>query len=407
MRKFFFRKTTLFLGIFLLCSNPIFSQNNRKQLEKQKEAIQKELKEINSLLFKNKKQKASTFTDIENINYKIQRKQEVIKLTNRQINLLNIELEKNKNQQIDLSKRLKEVKAAYKEMILRSYKSKSGKNKLMFVLSSESFFQAFKRTQYIKQYAAFRRNQANKIATISDELKLINDELIERKKLKETLLTNNRLTQKSLEKEKNQANEIAFELKSQEKKYKKNILAKQKESLKIDKQIDKLIREAIAASNKTKTKTKSNSFNLTPEAIALAKNFELNKGKLPWPVSRGVVIQRFGTQPHPVVKTAKIKSNGIVIATEKSAKVKTVFKGQVLSVLKFRGSNPTILIQHGNYITAYKNLSKVYVSKGDVLESGQPIGEVFTNKTNSQSTIQFSIFKKTTPLNPLFWILKM
>lgn len=405
MRKFFFRKTMLFLWIVLLCSNSIFSQNNRKQLEKQKEAIQKELKEINSLLFKNKKQKASTFTDIENINYKIQRKQEVIKLTNRQINLLNIELEKNKNQQVDLSKRLKEVKAAYKEMILRSYKSKSGKNKLMFVLSSESFFQAFKRTQYIKQYAAFRRNQANKIVTISDELKLINDELIERKKLKETLLTNNRLTQKSLEKEKNQANEIAFKLKSQEKKYKKNILAKQKESLKIDKQIDKLIREAIAASNKTKTK--SNSFNLTPEAIALAKNFELNKGKLPWPVSRGVVIQRFGTQPHPVVKTAKIKSNGIVIATEKSAKVKTVFKGQVLSVLKFRGSNPTILIQHGNYITAYKNLSKVFVSKGDVLESGQAIGEVFTNKTNSQSTIQFSIFKKTTPLNPLFWILKM
>ena len=405
MRKFFFRKTMLFLWIVLLCSNSIFSQNNRKQLEKQKEAIQKELKEINALLFKNKKQKASTFTDIENINYKIQRKQEVIKLTNRQINLLNIELEKNKNQQVDLSKRLKEVKAAYKEMILRSYKSKSGKNKLMFVLSSESFFQAFKRTQYIKQYAAFRRNQANKIVTISDELKLINDELIERKKLKETLLTNNRLTQKSLEKEKNQANEIAFKLKSQEKKYKKNILAKQKESLKIDKQIDKLIREAIAASNKTKTK--SNSFNLTPEAIALAKNFELNKGKLPWPVSRGVVIQRFGTQPHPVVKTAKIKSNGIVIATEKSAKVKTVFKGQVLSVLKFRGSNPTILIQHGNYITAYKNLSKVFVSKGDMLESGQAIGEVFTNKTNSQSTIQFSIFKKTTPLNPLFWILKM
>ena len=405
MRKFFFRKTMLFLWIVLLCSNSIFSQNNRKQLEKQKEAIQKELKEINALLFKNKKQKASTFTDIENINYKIQRKQEVIKLTNRQINLLNIELEKNKNQQVDLSKRLKEVKAAYKEMILRSYKSKSGKNKLMFVLSSESFFQAFKRTQYIKQYAAFRRNQANKIVTISDELKLINDELIERKKLKETLLTNNRLTQKSLEKEKNQANEIAFKLKSQEKKYKKNILAKQKESSKIDKQIDKLIREAIAASNKTKTK--SNSFNLTPEAIALAKNFELNKGKLPWPVSRGVVIQRFGTQPHPVVKTAKIKSNGIVIATEKSAKVKTVFKGQVLSVLKFRGSNPTILIQHGNYITAYKNLSKVFVSKGDVLESGQVIGEVFTNKTNSQSTIQFSIFKKTTPLNPLFWILKM
>jgi septal ring factor EnvC (AmiA/AmiB activator) len=173
----------------------------------------------------------------------------------------------------------------------------------------------------------------------------------------------------------------------------------------IDKQIEKLIREAIAESNKSKAK--SNNFNLTPEAIALAKSFELNKGKLPWPVSRGVVIQRFGTQPHPVVKTAKIKSNGIVIATEKSSKVKTVFKGQVLSVLKFRGSNPTILIQHGNYISAYKNLSKVFVSKGNTVESGQTIGEVFTSKPNGQSTIQFSIFKKTTPLDPLFWIMKM
>ena len=290
-------------------------------------------------------------------------------------------------------------------MIVKSYKSKSGKNKLMFVLSSESFFQAFKRTQYIKQYAAFRRNQVNKILQISEELSIIQENLVERKSLKETLLKNNRLTQKSLEGEIQEANEIAFKLRSEEKKYKRNILLKEKESLLIDKQIEKLIREAIAESNKSKAK--SNNFNLTPEAIALAKSFELNKGKLPWPVSRGVVIQRFGTQPHPVVKTAKIKSNGIVIATEKSSKVKTVFKGQVLSVLKFRGSNPTILIQHGNYISAYKNLSKVFVSKGNTVESGQIIGEVFTSKSNGQSTIQFSIFKKTTPLDPLFWIMKM
>ena len=406
MSRRFFKTTMFFFGLAFICSFSIFAQNNnRKQLEKQKQAIQKELKEINELLFKNKKQKASTYSDIETLNYKIQRKEEVIKLTNKQINLLNIELEKNEATQLDLRKKLLELKAAYKEMILKSYKSKSGKNKLMFVLSSESFFQAFKRTQYIKQYAAFRRNQVNKILQISEELSIIQENLVERKSLKETLLKNNRLTQKSLEGEIQEANEIAFKLRSEEKKYKRNILLKEKESLLIDKQIEKLIREAIAESNKSKAK--SNNFNLTPEAIALAKSFELNKGKLPWPVSRGVVIQRFGTQPHPVVKTAKIKSNGIVIATEKSSKVKTVFKGQVLSVLKFRGSNPTILIQHGNYISAYKNLSKVFVSKGDTVESGQIIGEVFTSKSNGQSTIQFSIFKKTTPLDPLFWIMKM
>jgi septal ring factor EnvC (AmiA/AmiB activator) len=146
---------------------------------------------------------------------------------------------------------------------------------------------------------------------------------------------------------------------------------------------------------------------LTPEAKALAKKFESNKGKLPWPVSRGVVIQRFGTQPHPVVKTAKIKSNGIIIATEKSQKVKTIFEGSVLSVLQFRGSNPTVLIQHGNYITAYKNLSKVFVNKGDKVDSNQYIGEVFTNSSTGKSSIQFSVFQKTTPLDPLSWILRM
>ena len=122
---------------------------------------------------------------------------------------------------------------------------------------------------------------------------------------------------------------------------------------------------------------------------------------------RGVVIQKFGTQPHPVVKTAKIKSNGIIIATVSKEKVRSVFDGVVLSVLQFKGSNPTVLIQHGKYITAYKNLSKVYIKKGDKVFSNQNIGEVFTNSSNGKSTIQFSIFQNTTPVNPLFWIIKM
>ena len=386
-------------------SQLILSQTTRKQLESQKAAIQKELNQINELLFKNKKQKAETFSDIEKLSLKIERKQEFIKLTNKQINLLNKDLQENQTKQDQLSIELSQVRSAYKELILQSYKARSGKNRLMFVLSSETFFQAFKRTQYIKQYAVYRKAQANKILKLSEELNKVKEELSERKQIKQQLLNDNRLTQKSLENEKKQADEIAFRLRKEEKKYKRNILAKQRERTRIDKQIDKLIRDAIAASNKSKEK--SDSFTLTPEAIALEKNFELNKGKLPWPVSRGVVIQKFGTQPHPVVKTAKIKSNGIVIATEKSAKVKTVFKGKVLSVLRFKGSNPTILIQHGNYITAYKNLYKVYVAKGDDLQSGEVIGEVFTNSSTGESSIQFSIFKRTTALNPLSWILKM
>jgi septal ring factor EnvC (AmiA/AmiB activator) len=399
-------KKSILFAVFLISVQIVFSQaSSRKDLENQKQAIQKELKQINNLLVINNKKKEVAFSDIENLTLKIQRQQEIVKLTNRQINILNDEISQNQKTKANLEKDLEEIKLAYKQMIIRSYKARSGKNKLMFILSAETFFQAFKRTQYIKQYASHRRNQAKKIVSISENISNVIKDLSQRLDLKRDLLQKNRDNQKTLESEKTRVNKMAYQLRSQEKKYKRNIVLKQKESEKIDKEIEKLIKEAIAASNRKKAK--SNNFSLTPEALALAKSFELNKGKLPWPVSRGVVIQKFGTQPHPVVRTAKIKSNGIVIATEKSAKVKTVFKGVVLSVLKFRGSNPTVLVQHGNYITAYKNLAKVFVEKGDNLDSGQVIGEVYNNESSGKSTLQFSVFKKTTPLNPIYWILKM
>ncbi|MGY8946292.1 MAG: murein hydrolase activator EnvC family protein [Flavobacteriales bacterium] len=398
------------LGFFLFIvafnlQSVLAQKSNRSELETKKNQIQKEIKAINEMLFDNKKKKAVVFTDIENLTYKIQRKEELVKLTNQQINLLDNESNLNISQQLEMETQLEEVKEAYGEMISKSYKTKSGKNRLMFLLSSETFFQAFKRIQYIKQYSTFRKNQAIKITLISNQLKTANELLTAKKNEKEQLVFSNREVQKSLEKEKKKINTIAYELRKKEKKYKREIIQKQLQTTKIDKEIEKLIREAIARSNKNNSRSKS--FNLTPEAKALAKKFVLNKGKLPWPVIRGVVIQKFGTQPHPVVKTAKIKSNGIVIATPKFEKVKTVFEGTVLSVLQFKGSNPTVLIQHGNYISAYKNLSKVYVKKGDVVSSGQEIGQVFTNNSTGRSTIQFSLFEKTTPMNPLLWILKM
>tara|TARA_B110000263_G_scaffold155819_1_gene135268 strand:- start:69 stop:1289 length:1221 start_codon:yes stop_codon:yes gene_type:complete len=401
-------KLTLLLAFIIVTFsfNQCFAQKSKRlELEARRVQIQKEIKNINEMLFDNKKKKAMVFSDIENLTYKILRKEELVKLTNQQINLLDKEIKLNLTHQLELEIQLKEVKIAYGEMILKSYKTKSGKNRLMFLLSSETFFQAFKRMQYMKQYAAFRKTQAIKITSLTNEFKTANEMLIIKKETKEELLIENRTIQKSLESEKKEISTIAYELRKKEKKYIREIAQKQIQTSKIDKEIEKLIREAIAASNKNKTN--SNSFNLTPEAKALAKKFALNKGKLPWPVLRGVVIQKFGTQPHPVVKTAKIKSNGIVIATAKFEKVRAVFEGTVLSILQFKGSNPTILIQHGNYISAYKNLSKVYVNKGELVSSNQSIGEVFTNNNTGQSTIQFSVFEKTTPLDPLLWILRM
>ena len=403
LNRFKFFSVYFFVLLFI---NLGFSQKNKKeQLELKRTQIEKEIKFINELLFSNKKKKKAVYSDIENLSFKIQRREELVKLTNQQINLLDGEIKQNIQKEKALESDLLEVKKAYQDMILKSYKTKSGKSRLMFLLSSESFFQAYKRVQYIKQFTLFRKNQAMKISSLVSQIVEVNKELKSQKINKEDLLLNNRLVQKSLENEKKESNTIADDLRKKEKKYINQIAQKQKTSLEIDKEIERLIREAIAKSNKEKNK--STNFSLTPEALELSKNFTLNKGKLPWPVIRGVVIQKFGTQPHPVVKTAKIKSNGIIIATVDKEKVRTVFDGTILSVLQFKGGNPTILVQHGKYITAYKNLSKVYVKKGDKVFSGQNIGEVFTNNLNGKSTIQFSVFQNTTPVDPLLWIIKM
>ena len=394
---------SVFLSVFI---NYSFAQTNtREKLELKRIELQKEIKKINEMLFTNKRKKVAAYSDVENLSLKIERKEELVKLTNQQINLLSAAIEKNQKQEKILESNLIDVKKKYKEMILKSYKTKSGKSRLMFLLSSESFFQAYKRTQYIKQLAVFRKNQANKILYLINEIEEINKDLNFQKTKKQDLLKSNRSIKKSLESEKKDSNKLVYELRRKEKKYINEIDKKQRLSQQLDKEIEKLIREAIVKSNEKKNK--SENFNLTPEAKELSKNFVLNKGKLPWPVMRGVVIQKFGTQPHPVVKTAKIKSNGVIIATTQNQKVKTIFDGTVLSVLRFKGSNPTVLVQHGNYITAYKNLSKVFVKKGDKVVSNQNIGEVFTNNATGKSTIQFSIFQNTKPINPLLWIIKM
>ena len=165
--------------------------------------------------------------------------------------------------------------------------------------------------------------------------------------------------------------------------------------------------EAIAASNKAAGKKSSKAFALTPEARLLAKNFTANKGRLPWPVEKGVVTQRFGTQPHPVVRTTMIKSNGVTIATSPNAIARAVFEGEVMTILSFKGSNPTVLIKHGNYITTYKNIGKLYVKKGEKVKAKQAIGEIFTHPQTGKTILQFSVFNEFTPQDPKSWIYRM
>ena len=374
-----------------------------KDLENERKVLKNEILEINSLLINNSKKKKNAFNDLESLTYKINKTETLIKLTNDQINLLNFEVEKNEDKIDKLNVEIIAARKDYSDMIFNSYKSRLKENRLMFLLSAENFLQAFKRSQYFEQFSKNRKEMALSIQIKVETVKKIIDTLKTKISEKDSLINFNLSEKKILSNEKKEQNNLIRSLRKRESAYKKQINDKQRQASLLDKEIDRLIKEAIKESNKNSSLS---TFSLTPEAKALAESFSKNKGKLPWPVERGVIIQKFGLQSHPVVKTTKIKSNGIVIATTKNANIRSVFNGKVLSILKFKGSNLTVLIQHGNYISVYKNLSKVYVNKGQNVESFDIIGEVFSSNSESKTTLQFSIFNNTTALDPYLWIAK-
>lgn len=396
--------------LFLLGSfNALAQKSTARQieLEVQKERLTIEIKQINKLLFKNTKKKKDVLSEVEDLNLKISVRSQLVNVNNQQANLLTRQISVNERDIGNFRKELTALKKDYAEMIRKSYKSKSSQNRLMFLFSSESFLQAYKRIQYMKQYASFRKKQGDEIADKTTTLQTLNTTLINQKRKKEVLVSENQKVQQTLEIERKSQEVLIRSLKKRASSLATSIKQKQKKAAAIDREIERLIREAIAASNKAAGKKSSKTFVLTPEAELLAKNFTANKGRLPWPVEKGVVTQRFGTQPHPVVRTTMIKSNGVTIATSPNAVVRAVFEGEVMTVLSFKGSNPTVLIKHGNYITTYKNIGKLYVKKGDNVKAKQAIGEIFTHPQTGKTILQFSVFNEFTPQNPKSWIYKM
>jgi len=385
-----------------------FGQSKKqRQLETKRQNILKEITEINSLLSDNKSEATSLLTKIEDVNLKINVRKKLIQITNQQANLLTREIKENSIKIETLETNLALRKKDYAAMVVKSYKNKATQSKLMFLLSSDNFQQAYKRYNYMKQYKRYQKNQADSIVSQTEKLVVLNEVLLLKKEDKIRLISDNKKVQQILQKEKNSQKNLITELRKDESKYKKEIAAKQKASDKIDRQIEKLIKDAIARSNKKAGKKKSSKgFALTPEAKALANSFTANKGKLPWPVKTGKVILKFGKQRHPTIGGIYTNSSGVKIITTKNSDVKAVFNGTIYQIQKIKGSNHAVYIKHGNYLTVYSNLKNLYVKKGDKVQTNSPIGKVATN-SEGKSTIRFFLYKDTSKQNPANWIYKM
>lgn len=400
--------------LMLLMSFSVFSQT-RKQLENQRKKYKSEILKLNRLLFDEVKKEKNALEDLKDINQKIEVRNKLINTINLESKVLSKEIKKNEGKIEKLNKNLAALKADYAEMIYKSYKSKSQQSKTMFLLSSQNFYQAYKRLAYMKQYTKFRKKQGEEIVVQTNFIKKMNDSLLYQKQVKDTLILVEKNQKEEIESDQKKQENLISKIKKKESKYKREIKKKIKEEKKITARIDKIIRDEIARANrlaraknkdnKTVVK-KGNNFILSPEAKALAARFEQNKGKLPWPVKEGIVVRRFGKQPHPTFPGIIINGTGLHIVTSKGSNAEAIFNGDVLNVLVGSGGTKNVLIRHGNYITSYNNLENSYVKKGDKIEVGQKIGRIFTDKVSNKTKLIFVLFKNTTRLNPASWMLK-
>ena len=397
----------LLLGL-LLSSPTLFAQSDKqKKLEAQRQQILREMKQFKTLLINKGKEEKSEITLIENLNYKINRRENLIKITNQQANLLTREISTNEKEIASLKNQLDVLKKDYAAMVVKSYKSKSEQSKVMFLLSSDNFRQAYKRLQYIRQYANYQKEQGEAIKTKTKALEVLNTQLLKQKSDKQKLIEENRVSKRELEKIRKEREILMASIKADMSRFAAKIKKKRQEADRLDREINRLIREAIAASNKKAgKKTSTGKYVLTPADKIVGNNFEVNKGRLGWPVSRGVVKSKFGKTKSLTDGSILVNNSGIKIVTESNAKVKTVFKGEVSSIIVVKNGNQGVMIRHGNYFTIYYNLSKVNVRLGDKVSAGQVIGEIFTSPINGESLLDFRIYKNNQKLNPQYWLVK-
>lgn len=432
-RGFFF-----FILFFSLLSSVAFAQKHSKNdLENKKKKLKEEINNINDLLHDTKTSKKLSMNQVAILNKKITVREELIATINSEIRLINREISENQNTVNNLKTTLEKLKKDYAAMIYFDYRNRDEYSKLMFLFAAENFNQAYQRYKYAQQIAEYRRKKAASIVETQTAITGKIDELNKRKDEKRELLSSEELEKENLAKEKNEQEGTLVQLQVKEKELKTSLEAKKAEIEKLNAAIKKLIQEelkraqeeekkkllAIAKRKEEREKKlKERKEKLTKKEIAenkaaveaelaetreaeqLSEDFASNKGKLPWPVSKGVITIGFGEQEHPTIKGFMINNNGVEIATAKGSSARAVFGGVVTGVTSIPGQGKIVLIRHGEYVSVYSNMDDVYVKSGDKVAVKQNIGIVAADGDENRSSIMFQIWKGQKILNPEEWL---
>jgi septal ring factor EnvC (AmiA/AmiB activator) len=424
--------------ILLIATVPFigFGQSSDK-LKKEQTKLEKEIKQTKNLLSKTKNQSEKSFNELKIIENQIKSREELVSNFDNQVRGAELKMLEKDSEVKQLQVRLKRLKVQYKRLLIYAYKHRSKFGRMMFIFSANSYNEALKRNEYLKRVSGLQQKQFRIIrqhqGQIKEELGMIHREKTYKSQL---------LSEKIKEKER-----IEIDKQQQEAKYKKckaeeaNLLAKLKKTEKqkeaVKKKINNAIQQEIAAAEKKKknqkkesttkknqnstsknqgnTSSKSNTssgkqvaITETKESTTLGKNFEGNKGQLPWPVAKGSITEKFGKNPHPTLDNVYTNNNGVDISTTKNAQMRAVFEGEVTSVLNIPGAGKVVIIKHGNYRTVYSNLQSTSVSVGSKVSTKQSIGTLLSQEGSSLSIAHFEIHlingSSVQCLNPSLWI---
>jgi len=411
------RLSSIFLFLVFI-SIGVFSQN-KETLKKQKKNLEQEIKYTSSLLDKTKKNKKSSLVYIDYLDKKINSQERLIQILNIESSLLQKQIIRVKNKIIEGEELIKNresevvaLKKEYGEMIYALQKNKSNRNNLMFIISSETFNQAYKRVLYLRQYSRSRKVQALQIHKTQDSLAankerlLYEQELIKNKKNENILLISTKQEKLStIVDSKQEKKKAVSKLQKSEKIFRDKIQKQQKEASMLEKKIKQIIEEEIRRAREKLQKDKnSNNILLTPEAKILSDKFSANKGSLPWPLEQGLVVKLYGKQKHPVFGNIETFNNGINIATNKNVIIRSVFDGKISRIFFIKGKGKAVLINHGEYFTVYSGLEDVNVKLGDEILAKEKIGTILTDESEERTELHFEIWKGYEKQDPSIWL---
>lgn len=386
----------IILALALCPLSVMMAADNVKDLQKKQKKLQAEIEQTNKMLKQTKKDESATLNKLQLIGENIKTQKQLINTLDNEITALNSEMNRLTSTRDSLQQVLEGYKKDYAQMVNQSHFARVQQSPLLFLLSSDSFQQLARRARYLQEFAHFRQEQVRRIEQTQAEIDTQNNLLQENKNDKQATLATRKREQENLKRDERKQQTMLTQLKSKEKDLSKKLQQQQKKVAELNKKIDDIVRKQAASTKNS----------LTKEQKLVAGGFEANKGRLPWPVEKGMISGHFGKQQHPVYSQVTIDNKGIYIQTTAGSKARAVYKGEVTSCFMVANTY-AVIIQHGNYRTVYSNLSKLQVKQGDKVETKQVIGTIYTDAEQDQKTeLYFQIYKDRDILNPELWIAK-